>query len=201
MNYPLPYASRMLLGINYPWDNWENRHTHHSVFCGKDEEPQLRKAERGMDEKQILNLFGFVLFFVVVVYFCKHSNHLYWWLLLWDKYTKKQQDSLASIICLVLTKYLPWKNYVYNIHKKKYNSHLVTFLGVHVSLEGDWNTNLSPEDTAKSTKMKAILFLSFYFNSVILCWGFCCSTRQGDFLMFSIGKYVYKMHLDVENIL
>ena len=62
-------------------------------------------------------------------------------------------------------------------------------------LEWDWNTKVSPEDTAKSTKMKAILFFSFYFNWVILCWGFGCSTIQGDFLMFSIGKYVYKMHL------
>lgn len=148
-----------------------------------------------MDEKQILNLFGFVLFLVVVVYLCRHSNRLYWWLLLWDKYTKKRQDNLASIICLVLTKYLPWKNYVYNIHKKKYSSHLVTFLRVYLSLEWDWNTKLSPEDTAKSTTMKAILFLSFYFNWVILCWGFGCSTIQGDFLMFSIGKYVYKMRL------
>ena len=123
----------MLLVTNHPWDNWENRYTNHSVFCGRGEEPPLRKAERGMDEKQILNLFGFVLFWVVVVYLCRHSNHLYWWLLLWDKYTKKQQDNLASIICLVLTKYLPWKNYVYNIHKKKYSSHLVTFLGVYLS--------------------------------------------------------------------
>lgn len=178
----------MLLVTNHPWDNWENRYTNHSVCCGRGEEPPLKKAERGMDEKQILNLFGFVLFLVVVVYLCRHSNRLYWWLLLWDKYTKKREDNLASIICLVLTKYLPWKNYVYNIHKKKYSGHLVTFLRVYLSLEWDWNTKLSPEDTAKSTTMKALLFLSFYFNWVILCWGFGCSTRQGDFLMFSIGK-------------
>lgn len=78
----------------------------------------------------ILNLFCFVLFLVVVVYFWRHSNHLYLWLLLRDKYTKKQQDSLASTICLVLTKYLSWKNYTYNIHRKRYDSHLVTFLWV-----------------------------------------------------------------------
>lgn len=132
-------------------------------------------------KKKILILFFFVLFLLAIVYFWKHSTQLYCWLLLWDKYTKKQQGNLAYNL-FELNIYLGRIIFTTFI-KRDMTATLLSSLEFYLRLERDWNHLDTTRRYTKERKDEghSVLEPLFWLSHLVLSlW---LLQQPGDFLV------------------